>query len=76
VGGDEDRERLTSIADALIRRDSVEAIILAGTDLALIFNESNTSFPHVDCARAHLDAILRVMLQEERPTDPRKSATV
>ena len=38
------------------------AIILAGTDPALIFNDSNISFPHVDCARAHLNEILRAML--------------
>jgi aspartate racemase len=62
-GGDAEREGLTRLAETLMRRDGVEAILLAGTDLALIFDESNTSFPHVDCARVHLDAILRVMLK-------------
>jgi aspartate racemase len=76
AGGNTERERLTSTAHTLIRRDSVEAIILAGTDLALIFDESNTAFPHVDCARAHLDAILALMLGEEKPTDPAKFAIV
>ena len=66
VGGTLERERLAHLAETLIRRDAVDAIILAGTDLALIFDESNISFPHVDCARVHLDRILSVMLDQER----------
>jgi aspartate racemase len=61
AGGNAEREGLTRMARTLIQRDSLDAIILAGTDLALIFDESNTPFPHVDCARVHLDAILRWM---------------
>ncbi len=57
------REGLTRLAHTLISRDRVEAIILAGTDLALVFNESNTDFPHLDCARLHLDAITRRALE-------------
>jgi aspartate racemase len=53
------REGLTRLAHTLISRDRVEAIILAGTDLALVFNESNTDFPHIDAARLHLDAIVK-----------------
>lgn len=53
------REGLTRLAHELIRREGVEAIILAGTDLALAFDESNTDFPHVDAARVHLNAIVR-----------------
>lgn len=52
------REGLTRLAHELIRRDDAEAIILAGTDLALAFNESNTDFPCIDAARVHLTAIL------------------
>ena len=63
VGGDQERDGLTSLAETLIQRDSVDAIILAGTDLALIFDESNITFPHIDCARVHLAAILRGMLE-------------
>ena len=33
--------------------------LLAGTDLAVLFDESNTHFPHLDCARAHIQAIMR-----------------
>jgi aspartate racemase len=64
AGGDLEHEGLTNLAATLIRRDAVDAIILAGTDLALIFDESNISFPHLDCARVHLNEILRTMRQE------------
>ena len=39
----------------------VDAIVLAGTDLSLIFDEANTDFPHVDCARVHIQAIMRAL---------------
>jgi aspartate racemase len=64
VGGNAEREGLTRMAEKLIERDSVDAIILAGTDLTLIFDESNITFPHVDCARVHLAAILRRMMSQ------------
>jgi len=63
VGGDAERRGLTNLAETFMQRDAVDAIILAGTDLALIFDESNISFPHVDCARVHLDRILAKMLE-------------
>jgi aspartate racemase len=52
------REGLTRLAHTLIQRDRVETIVLAGTDLALVYDESNIDFPHVDAARLHLDAIV------------------
>ena len=55
AGGTEGRAILTRIAREL----PVDAIVLAGTDLALIFDETNTDFPHVDCARTHIQAIVR-----------------
>lgn len=61
AGGNAERESLTDLARTLMWRDSLDAIVLAGTDLALIFDESNISFPHVDCARVHLNEILRRM---------------
>jgi aspartate racemase len=54
-----DRERLTALAHTLQTRDAVDAILLAGTDFALMFDGANTPFPHLDCARVHIDAILR-----------------
>ncbi len=54
-------DRLREIASTLCRRDKVEAIVLAGTDLNLIFTEENAGFPAVDCAAAHIDAIVEAM---------------
>jgi aspartate racemase len=59
AGSEEQRESLSRLAHKLIERDGVEAVILAGTDLAVLFNESNTDFPNIDCARLHLSAIVR-----------------
>lgn len=53
-----DEGRLREIADSLCHRDGAEAIILAGTDLNLIFDESRAGFPAVDCAAAHIETIV------------------
>ena len=37
---------------------NVEAVLLAGTDLAVIFDEETAGFPCIDCARVHIDAIV------------------
>jgi aspartate racemase len=58
AGTEQQRESLSRLAHQLIERDGAEAVILAGTDLAVLFNERNTDFPHIDCARLHLDAIV------------------
>lgn len=57
-GNDADTAGLRRIAADLQRRDGVEAILLAGTDLAVIFDEENAGFPCLDCARVHIDAIV------------------
>ena len=57
----DDETKLRDLAHALCRRDRVEAIVLAGTDLNLVFNESNAGFPAVDCAAAHIEAIVTRM---------------
>jgi aspartate racemase len=59
-----DEAKLRQIADMLCRRDGVEAIVLAGTDLNLIFSEANAGFPAVDCAAAHIDAIVDRMVEQ------------
>jgi len=61
------REGLSRLAHKLMERDGVEAVILAGTELALIFDESNTDFPNVNGARLHLDAIIRRATVPESP---------
>ena len=58
----DDVARLRELAHTLCRRDRVEAIVLAGTDLNLVFSEANAGFPAVDCAAAHIDAIVEQMM--------------
>ena len=57
--------RLTSIAQTLRSRNHAEAVILAGTDFAILFDESNTAFPAIDCAKLHIDAIVREALSSD-----------
>jgi hypothetical protein len=40
--------------------------VLAGTELNLIFNAANTDFPAVDCARAHINGIIRQLATQQR----------
>jgi len=60
-GTKEQYEQLRSLAIQLIERERLDAILLAGTDLSLVFNESTTDFPHVDGTHAHLDEIMRAV---------------
>jgi len=53
-----DAAALRRIAVELQQRDRIEAILLAGTDLAVIFSESTAGFPAIDVARLHIDAIV------------------
>jgi aspartate racemase len=62
-GSEEQHRRLTDLAHTLCTRDQVDAILLAGTDLASLFNESNTDFPHVDCGGGHIQAIFKQLLR-------------
>jgi aspartate racemase len=53
---------LRKLAYTFIARDGAEAILLAGTDLSTVFNENNTDFPAIDCARIHIEAIMRRLI--------------
>ena len=57
----DNQARLRDLASTICGRDRVEAIVLAGTDLNLILDETNAGFPAVDCAAAHIDAIVARM---------------
>jgi len=61
-GSEEQRAELAALAHKLLERDQVEAILLAGTDLSLIFNAGNIDFPYLDCATLHIQAVVREML--------------
>jgi aspartate racemase len=62
LGSSDQRQVLTELAQTLRDRDHVDAILLAGTDLTLLFNQANTGFPAIDCAALHLQAILNQVL--------------
>lgn len=59
AGSDRHFQTLSQIAKTLCARDGVEAIVLAGTELSLVFNAANIDFPHIDCAKLHIEAIMR-----------------
>jgi aspartate racemase len=63
-GTEEHCQGLRAIAHAVCERERVEAIVLAGTEFSLIFNEGNTDFRHIDGARVHLAAIMRALVTE------------
>ena len=59
---------LRSLAHGLIARERLDGILLAGTDWSFVFNAENADFPHVDGARAHIQAIMRELAgSSERP---------
>ena len=53
-----DADDLRRIAANLQRCDGVELVLLAGTDLAVMFDEASAGFPCLDVARLHIDAIV------------------
>ena len=56
----EQRAVFTAACQRLLKDRGVEAIMLGGTDLALVFNARTTEFPLVDCAGIHVEAIVRL----------------
>lgn len=57
-----DYEQLRSLAHRVIERDDLDAVVLAGTDLAFVFDESNADFPQLDGARVHIQAIMDALV--------------
>jgi aspartate racemase len=58
-GSPEKRDKLAAIAKTLVERDGVQSILLAGTDLTLVFDETTADFSCLDCAAAHIAEILK-----------------
>jgi aspartate racemase len=56
------RKVFDTVSQSLIRGSGAEAIMLGGTDLALVFNEKDAAFPLVDCAGIHVDAIAKLAI--------------
>jgi aspartate racemase len=50
------------VSRKLLEENGAEAIMLGGTDLALAFSQQDTTFPLVDCAAIHVDAVVRLAI--------------
>lgn len=57
------REVFNIAIQKLLVDQRADAIMLGGTDLALLFNEVDSPFPVVDCATIHIDAIAELALR-------------
>jgi aspartate racemase len=60
---DAQRSVLFQAGKALVEVQRVEAVMLAGTDLALAFAGQDPGFATLDCARVHAAAIARAAMQ-------------
>jgi aspartate racemase len=49
-------------AATMLETLGAQAILLGGTDLALVFTDQDAPFPVIDCAAIHADAITRLAL--------------
>ena len=56
------RKVFATVSERLLHTAGAQAIMLGGTDLALVFNQQDVGFPIVDCAGIHADAITRLAL--------------
>jgi aspartate racemase len=64
-GSDAQAQELREFARTFVARDGAEAVLIAGTDLSTVFTESNAGFPMLDCARVHIDAIVKRLLEQD-----------
>jgi aspartate racemase len=56
---DQQRELLFSVGNDLYGKQGAEVVALAGTDLFIAFEGRDCGFPTIDCARVHIDALIR-----------------
>jgi aspartate racemase len=54
------RSVFNAASQGLIQEKGAQAIMLGGTDLALVYNQQTSEFPLIDCAGIHVDAIVRL----------------
>lgn len=62
-------EAQRSVFNRVSRRllnDGAQAIMLGGTDLALVYDQQTSEFPLIDCASIHVDAICGLALGQQR----------
>ncbi len=61
---EEQKAIFTTACSALMKDQAAQAIMLGGTDLALVYQEGKTDFPVIDCAAIHCDAVTARVLGE------------
>lgn len=60
----DDESKLTALAETILKRESLDAVILAGTDFAVLYNDDHRpSFPYLDSTDLHVQAIVRQLTQ-------------
>jgi aspartate racemase len=59
----ESRAEILRIAERLRTQESVEAIVLAGTELPLLLRDSGTDIPFLDTTVIHVEAIVDELLR-------------
>lgn len=60
---EEQRQTFASACNGLMGEQGAEAIMLGGTDLALVYQEDHSAFPVIDCAAIHCDAVVKRALR-------------
>lgn len=55
------RERLERLANLLIERERLEAVVIAGTDLSAIYEDEEPGFPVIDASKVHVRAITEAL---------------
>ncbi|MGI9349990.1 MAG: aspartate/glutamate racemase family protein [Rhizobiaceae bacterium] len=55
---DEQRAIFAAACRSLLEESGAEAIMLGGTDLALVYQQGKSEFPVIDCAAIHCDAVV------------------
>lgn len=58
TASEDQRAGLSDLARTILRRDKLDAIVIAGTDLSPVFEESTVDLPFVDCSRIHIARIM------------------
>jgi len=58
----ETRERLLAIVEELKKRDSIEGLILGGTELPLILRDAPSGIPFLDTTKIHAESAVAQLL--------------
>jgi aspartate racemase len=59
----EDRETFNRVGSALSKREGVDVILLAGTDLSMLYESEEPAFPSLDCSVVHIRTILEKFIE-------------